>query len=148
MSKKKILNYQVTEGELKRTLRTILNTPYSTLIANVIIDNLAESPVGLVQFTKALSGVSSEIPFKVLEDVWVPYESLATWRLNKQAMGDNDMIIRGYVKCSIVEIHPTKLESIRVKYLCRLEKDPGVTEFDTYDIPHDVCLKATEDFIE
>jgi hypothetical protein len=148
MSKKKTLNYQVTEDELKRTLRTILNSPYSTLIANVIIDNLKETDVGLNQFTKALSGISSEIPFKVLEDIWVPYENLATWRLNKQAMLDNGMVIRGYVKCSIVEIHPTRSESLRVKYFCRLEKSPEIVEFDTYDVSHDVCLKATEDFIE
>ena len=106
----------VEKEKLIETMRVLLDRhPHSHILADVIINNLEKSPVGLAQLLNAFLGMKVECPYEEGQEVWVKYDALPTWRFSP-AMQEKDMIFQGNIKAVIRNIDLYRLAPISVEY--------------------------------
>lgn len=107
------------------------------ILVDAIIDNLGETEVGLEQLYMAMQGIEVEIPFSVGDRVLIPFDSLATWRLDLDKTKEAGLLVKGCVVAEINEINPRKAQPIYVKYKA-VKKNGTEPEEDTW------ILKASD----
>ena len=133
----------VTTNELSIKLKEIIRSPNSNLIIEVILENLAETAVGLEQLYKAFSGIKTIIPFMIDDEVWVPFKELAYWNSDETAMLDQKMIIKGYVKCRIRTVMPRQHNSLNVSYT-HITESTKLEEIYSYTVRHASAILASD----
>lgn len=145
--KKESITINVNVEDIQAGLRKLLRSEFAPLIAEIIIDNLATTEVGLDQLYLAFSGVKKQIKFNVLDQVYVKKSKCATWKMDEDAMKKADMIFKGAVRAEITEINPCKKDPIAIKY--NIITSTGETEeyLHTRISPEDAVLNAV-DFLE
>ena len=142
---KKYVDIRVSTDQMKSTLRTKLSDkcPYKEVLVDAIIDTLAETEMGLSNLYNAFSGVIPTVHVKIGDDVLVSFDHLPTWRMDRERMREAGHLERGYVKCTVKEIHLQRRESIIVQYTaCRSDNSQ---EEVTYSLnPESVHLNNEE----
>lgn len=106
----------VTIDQIKQALQKLIKSEHSKLIANVIVDNLSVTDRGLSQLYNAFTGVQDICPYKIGQEVLVDVHALSSWRFDKKAMKDANIIINDKIKCSITDIDMLRNTCIHVKY--------------------------------
>lgn len=107
------------------------------IIADAVVENLVETEVGLEQIYMAMQGIEIQIPFAVGDRALVPFDSLATWRLDLDKTQEAGLLVKGCVVAEITEINPRKAQPIYVKYKA-VKKNGTEPEEDTW------ILKASD----
>jgi hypothetical protein len=147
MSKKTEISISVTVNEIRAGLQKLIGSEHSQVITEAIIENLAETEVGLIQLYRAMSGIKDSVPFRVMDEVWVNFDSLPTWRMDRDKMGASPgLIFKDRLRCTIGDINLQKADSIYVKY--RIIDSAGIEKDDTYWVNARNVHPATEDPFE
>jgi len=111
-----VVNISITKEQIFKKLKSILKNEHAHLISKIIIDNLAITEVGLSQLYKSFTGVEDTIDFRLGDEVYVKYESLNTWRLSKDKMIANGLLVQGVVRCTIDEINMQRNNSVKISH--------------------------------
>lgn len=122
------INTTVSNIEIKKTLESLINSPYKSLISEVIVKHLANSDLGLESLFLAFANVVREIPFKVLDEVYIHYDNLPSWRLNRTSM--ESILFKNHVKAKITKIDDTMKDSITYTFIA-LDYDPNGNVVET-----------------
>ena len=113
--------------------------PNADLMADVIINNLEKSPVGLKQLGLALLGIRVDSKYRVGDKVRVLVRALYDWRWNKSAM--QSIIVNDTLEATIVKIDLYVDNPYDIQYM-------SIKENKT-DLTIDTCsIKVTEFRIE
>jgi hypothetical protein len=120
----------MSKEDIKDILKRNISSCNKELISNVIIDNLSTTEVGLEQLYLALLGIEKTSEFAVDDNVLCDFVFLSTWRFDRTLFKENVDIIKGQVKCVVVEIDMTKESSVCVSY--QAYKDSSATEKTTF----------------
>lgn len=107
------INVMITPSELKKVL--IKKTDISKELADVIVGNLANSPMGLGQLTKALLGIFPDTLYKIGDFVCLPVKSIPGWKADKDATIKSELCKNGYIVAQICSIDPHTLNPYLVK---------------------------------
>jgi hypothetical protein len=116
MSKKDKITIEVTTEQIRAGLQKLIRSEHSALITQQIIDNLSITDQGLSQLYQALSGVRPHFKFKVLDTVFIPFDSLATWRMNKENMTAANILFKDKVKGVIKQVDTLRTYPYLVEY--------------------------------
>lgn len=145
---KKYITINVSVDSLKNTLKKLLTkSAHSNLIADVIINSLEHSEVGLEHLHNAFSGIEPHTVLKIGDDVLVSFSDLHTWRMNKTNMIAAGLIKKGnMVQAEVLDIDLYKSASIQISYT-KLD-DAGTTDKDTMWINSTQLTVVTEEFPE
>lgn len=136
------INVKISVSEIRAGLKKLIRSEHSELISEMIVSNLAETEEGLSQLYLAMSGVRVQFRFKVFDEVWVKFSSLATWRMDKEKMQAADLMFKGMVKGTIVEMNPHKTLPYKVKYTYRGKDDVEGT--DDYWLDESNLVRRTD----
>jgi len=113
------INYtgSIPKKELIQSLEGALSKhPHCDVIAKIIVENLAKSPVGIDQLIKSFMGIEPKALFNVGDKVWVNIKHLPNWRMNLEVMKEKGMIFKDCVECNILEIDLYTSSPLRVEY--------------------------------
>jgi hypothetical protein len=142
--KKSYVDVRIEVEEVRAALKKIIRSDFNNLIAEVIIDNLNETEVGISQLYLAMSGVRKLPRFKVLDEIYAEVPSLASWRMDKSRMETEKMLFQGKVKCKITDINLQRRDSYHVEYTF-LDNKLGSTPIkDTYWLNEDKMKLSTD----
>lgn len=115
MAKKEKFEIRITTEELRLALRDALSgSRFSTMVSDVIINNLSITEIGLEQVYKALGGIAPIAKFKVLDKVLVNNDALPTWRVDKAAT--EKLLFQDKMKAVITEVDLQKRSPYKVEY--------------------------------
>lgn len=109
---------EITSEQLQILLQKIIKADHSDLIASVIIAHLETTTIGLEQLAMSLMGVAPMTNFKPLDEVYVNFQSLATWRMSREEMEKAGKIFKGKVYCVVIETNIYSKETVHVRYEC------------------------------
>lgn len=139
MNKKDHILVKVSVNGIREGLVKIISSEHAQLIANVIIEQLSYTEIGLNKLHVALSGIPYTYKCNPLDEVWVSLDYLPNWRMDKPAMEKAGILKKNYVKCTVTEIHPHKKECYNLRF--NLIK-PGESEISTdeYTVQEDGIL--------
>ncbi len=98
------INLKVKTEDVRAGLQKVIRSEHAHLISNVIIEHLGLTGLGVEHLILALSGIEVTPRFKVLDKVYVKFDSLPTWRMNKEKMIANKMIIKDCIEATVVEV--------------------------------------------
>lgn len=145
MSQKTHIDIKVTLDELRLSLQKLIKSEHSSLITEVIVNNLKTTEVGLEHLYKSFSGMKVVPKFKVLDEIYVKYQYLGSWRNDKNTMIEHNMLFKDHVKAVVIGIDMTKNYSVQIKYTGRDKgKEPEVHE---HYVPEIACHLITKDFL-
>jgi hypothetical protein len=139
MDKNKILTMEISALQLIERLSSLFKKtgePHADILADVIINNLEKSPVGLKQLGLALLGIKVDTKYKVGDKVRVIADSLYTWRWNKTAM--ESIIVNDTLEATIVKIDLYVDNPYDIRYM-------SIKESGT-DLTIDTCSIKVTDF--
>lgn len=115
--------------------------------ANLIIDILAETDAGLPKLFLAMTGINPRCKFKVGQQVYVPFKSMPSWRMNREKMEESDLIIQDHCMGMILEINEARSDSVKIQYTYIGDDEKSV--LDSYYFEPKTLLEYHEDtFIE
>lgn len=107
----------ISKKELIKSMEGVLvRHPHCDIIAKIIVENLAKSPVGIDQLIKSFMGIEPKALFNVEDKVWVNVKHLPGWRMNLGAMREKGMIFQDCVECTILEIDLYTHSPLRIEY--------------------------------
>ena len=112
----KYIDYKMSISELKHVLKTQIRSEHSSLMAEIIINHLELTELGLSQLIGAMCGHKQTTNFKVLDEVYVSFDNLASWKMERNVMLANKLLFQDNILCKIIEIDLRKKESINVEY--------------------------------
>lgn len=144
---KEYVDVRVSTAQIKRNLRDmLLSNPHRELIASTIVDNLAETEVGLAHLYNALSGIKPTVHVKLGDDALVKFDNLPTWRMDRTKMEESGQMEKGHVKVSVKEINLQRRESIIVEYTSY--KADNSQEVVTYSVSPEYVHLNNEEYPE
>lgn len=149
MDKKQYIEVRISVEQIKKKLIDCFskNTPFASLIADTIVDNISTTEMGLSHLYNAFSGVKPEVHVKIGDDVLVPWDNMPSWRMSKEKMQEAHMLKHDkYIKAVVEQINFTRRESVTVRY--NSIDDKGVENTSTYSLIPEVVYQATEEFPE
>ena len=129
MEDTKLISYILSQEELISVLKTQIKSEHASLIAETIISHLDLTDLGLSQLMGAIVGLKKNTEYKLLDEVYIPIERLARWRINKENMKKENMMHKDLILCKIVAIDLRKHENIRVQY--EFIRDNGEKEIES-----------------
>lgn len=146
MAKKEKFEVKITTEELRLNLRDILSgSRFSSLVADVIVDNLSETEIGLEQLYKALGGTRPKAKFKVLDNVLIDMNALPTWRTDKEATAK--LLFQGRMKGCISEINLQKKCAYKVEY-AYIEEGSSEIKISHWEIEEQYMILRPDEFID
>lgn len=92
------------------------DTPATHILINAIVENLAETEVGLQQLYMALNGIEATSRFRVGDTVLVPWGLLPNWRLDFDKTKEAGLIVKDCVVAEVDEINLRRSTSLTVVY--------------------------------
>ena len=128
MPKKEYINVQISVEELRAGLQKLIRSEHSFLISETIINHLAGTPVGLARLYQSMAGVRKTFKFKPLDEVYVDFHSLSTYKMDKDKMIASGLIVKDFVLCTVAEVSPFTDYPYKVKYT--YIKPDGTKEVD------------------
>lgn len=132
MEKKKSILVEISVDTIKETLQKEIKSEHAPIIANAIIEQLSRTEVGMEDLYFALQGVVREFKYKILDEVWVRFDQLPSWRMDKVAMKTEGLIVRDtYVKCTVTDINPFSRTCYSIEYKCIKNTETDVST-DTF----------------
>lgn len=137
------INVTIRKSDLKKMLKNVIQHSQSTLISEVIVENLAQSECGLVNMFHAFNGINPELAdfnLKVGDMIPVKWYGLSTWDWDEQAMKNAQILLDGTVECHILGYDNTKTHSIHVEYIF-IDKSGEKKKTDYWIEPSDIKTK-------
>lgn len=146
--KKSYIEVRTSVEQIKeRLVGCMKGTPHAALIAETIVDGLADSEMGLSHLYNAFSGLKPSVHVKIGDDVLIPWDNMPTWRMNKDKMREAGLLVKEtLVKAVVVDINHNRRESIQVRYE-RIDES-GKSAEDSYSCIPDVVFNHSEEYPE
>ena len=141
------ININLTGEELKDIFSAHLVQPYNKLVAEVVVEALSKTDMGLYHLVRALLGKSYIPKYKVLDKVLVKADQLATWRYNTDEMRKQDLIVKDYVEAQITSIDIYKKTMYEIRYTCIMNNSPEFAE-DSYQVAEDYIIDIPHELPE
>lgn len=101
-------------------LNNVLKHSNSTLISEVIVENLAQSECGLVNLFHSFNGIQPELAdLNLKEGDMIPVRKygLSSWNWDEKAMVQAQLILNDTVECHIIGYDNTKESCIHVEFM-------------------------------
>lgn len=119
----------ITNQQLQDLLEITLSSNHCKLISTVIMAHLETTPNGMEQFAMSLMGIAPTVTLKPLDEVYVNFNHLQTWRMNKSQMMEAGYLFKDKVRCTVIETNVYQIEPIHVRYVSI--DSGGINKFDT-----------------
>lgn len=121
------------------------DTPATHILINAIVENLAETEVGLQQLYMALSGIEATSRFRVGDTVLIPWGLLPTWRLDFDKTQEAGLIVKECLVAEVTEINLRRSNPLTVVYKA-VKKNEAEPVEETYVLSEtDNIILANED---
>ena len=102
------VDIKLTSDEIKAILEKLIKSSHAPLIADIVVENLRFTEVGLSQLYLAINGVRRILPFKVLDKVLVDYNTLPTWRFDEEKSKAHFKVVNDKYPAVVVAVDPYK----------------------------------------
>ena len=146
MKENEEITIRVTKSEIQYEFSKLLTGPNKDVIADVVINHLAEKEIGLQQLYKALSGIKPTSKHKVLDDVLINITSLYSYKMNKDKTEVSKLMFKGYLPGKVTTINLYKESPILVQFTCIGDDDKEVVVESWVEERH--LLPRSSDIIE
>lgn len=137
--------FKMEHEEIKQILTAHIVSPFSSLIAETIVDSLAHTEKGMDHLIRALMGKKFEPKYKVLEKVLIDKRYLPMWRYNGDEMVKQELIVKDMVECMVTKIEPHKEETYHIKFVA-IAKDKTETIEDEYYASEEKLVDILNEF--
>lgn len=125
------INVEVTDKDIKEMLRKNIVMPKASRFIDLLVGHICKDKTSMEQIYKAMLGIYPDFKYKAGDWVYVHYNNLATWRVNKEATlalpGVKNMEL---IPCQIYEIDIYGEVPYKIKY--QAVKDDKPSEQDYY----------------
>lgn len=118
---KKEIVVTITVESIRDRLYKMLVSEHSALIADVIIGNLNPTSVGLEQLYKAMSGIKDTLKYQVGDHVLIKKADSFAWKYSDDKMTEAGLMVKNYLKATIITADIYRKDSYKIKYLCVTE---------------------------
>jgi hypothetical protein len=117
--KSKSIMIEVTEDSIKRSLLRIIKSEHAPIIVDTVIKHLVTTEIGMEDLYYSLQGEERVFSYNIMTEVWVPFDRLPSWRIDKAKTTAKGLVYRDlYLKCKIAEINPLTRSCYRLMFNC------------------------------
>ena len=126
----KKINVEITDSDIKEMLRKNIVMPKASRFIDLLVGHICKDKTSMEQIYKALLGIYPEFKYKTGEWVYVHYNNIATWRVDKEATlalpGTKNMEL---IPCQIYEIDTYGEAPYKIKYQTVKDDKPSKQEY-------------------
>lgn len=122
------INVTITEEEFKQLLSKHIIISNKDRFVNLLSGILCKDAYSMSTIYKAMLDIYTVLKYKKGEFVYVKYDYLATWRINKDATLKLPGVIDNNIPCEITSINEYNELSYNIKYLAVKEGETTPVE--------------------
>lgn len=127
------INVEITDKDIKEMLRKNIVMPKASRFIDLLVGHICKDKTSMEQIYKGLLGIYPDFKYKVGEWVYVKYNNLATWRVDKEPTlalpGTKNMEL---IPCQIYEVDTYGEVPYKIKYQAVKEKEGKSSEQEYY----------------
>lgn len=124
------INVEITDKDIKEMLRKNIVMPKASRFIDLLVGHICKDKTSMEQIYKGLLGIYPDFKYKVGEWVYVKYNNLATWRVDKEATlalpGTKNMEL---IPCQIYEVDTYGEVPYKIKYQAVKDDKPSEQEY-------------------
>jgi len=126
MIQDKEITIRVSKQEIQYEFSKLLTGPNKDVIADIVVNHLAEREIGLHQLYKALSGIKPVSKYKVLDEVLINIRAVYNYKMNKDKTEVSKLMFKGYLPGKVTTIDLYREDAILVQFKCIGDDDQEV----------------------
>lgn len=126
----KKINVEITDSDIKEMLRKNIVMPKASRFIDLLVGHICKEKTSMEQIYKALLGIYPDFKYKTGEWIYVHYNNLATWRVDKEATlalpSTKNMEL---IPCKIYEVDTYGEIPYKIKYQAVKDDKPSEQEY-------------------
>ena len=111
------INVEVTDKDIKEMLRKNIVMPKASRFIDLLVGHICKERTSMEQIYKALLGIYPEFKYKAGDWVYVKWDNIATWRVDKEpTMSLPGVKNNEFIPCLIYDIDTYGEVPYKIKY--------------------------------
>lgn len=113
----KKINVEITDNDIKEMLRKNIVMPKASKFVDLLVGHICKERTSMEQIYKAMLGIYPEFKYKTGDWVYVKWDNIATWRVNKElTMALPGVKNNEFIPCLIYDIDTYGEVPYKIKY--------------------------------
>lgn len=110
------VRFTLKESQVRAVLRKLIRSDHSSMITDVIMGHMKQTPHGLQDLLMAINGIQRVLDFKPEDEVWISTKNLPSWEVSIPLTEAAGLVEKGFIKAKVISIDMYAYERVRVQY--------------------------------